>query len=454
MSMTLTPEQASAPARIELATVVAVNALQYTVDLLTEFTHRQLVDVPVASMYAHKAHAGGMFVMPEVGSQCYAFSCGDGTSFVLGFVVGPGTDPSPNADQATGPGVSFAGKRAPLEPGDTFLGTRDRNHVILRRGGLLEIGATPLAQRVYIPIQNTIRDYFERYEAVSPLGEISWGHPTIALDAPASDATGDTPVLVTYSVKYRAQEDITEGKYTVEVRLGDLSSATLDPELDGEHMFANSALLDETKTTPEDAAGTVSITVYSHMSKKVTYAFQLSREGDCVMKVGGYLHVESDKDAYLRVRKTLTVAFGAAADFLKLTEGGDVKVSAQEVAIHAATGARLRSPLARVDAMGGVITLENASVLTLAASQIVMSAGAAPGSPLPVIRDNGLLNNLATHTHTMTIYLTAPQCAAIVACGAAVAIAPTATVPIPATTLPAASLKTAASAKSAGTTST
>jgi hypothetical protein len=69
---------------------------------------------------------------------------------------------------------SFRCGRQSYNPGDIVIRTRDENFIIVRRGGVVQIGATPTAQRMYIPIQNIIRDFCENYELNTFGGELIW----------------------------------------------------------------------------------------------------------------------------------------------------------------------------------------------------------------------------------------------------------------------------------------
>jgi hypothetical protein len=71
--------------------------------------------------------------------------------------------------------ASFAGGRPRANMGDIWLRTRDENFVILHRGGVLQLGASPLAQRIYIPLNNVIHDVSGNYAHYNTGGAISWG---------------------------------------------------------------------------------------------------------------------------------------------------------------------------------------------------------------------------------------------------------------------------------------
>jgi hypothetical protein len=76
---------------------------------------------------------------------------------------------------ATSSGASFAGGRPKAKPGDIWLRTRDDNFVILHRGGVLQIGATELAQRIYIPLKHHIMDVSQNYIHHNAGGSSFWG---------------------------------------------------------------------------------------------------------------------------------------------------------------------------------------------------------------------------------------------------------------------------------------
>ena len=202
-----------------------------------------------------------------------------------------------------------------------------------------------------------IRDYFQRYHAISPLGEIEWGHATlVAGESPSSGAGSlpnsdyfledgkenklsfieNTPVLVKYNIKDLCQEDVTKGKYSVELRVGRLTTETLDPEEDIEHVFAQELYKVGSKraekpvrpdlAAPEDESssskmgirseekGILSCTIYCHdegaNKDKVTYAFQLNRDGDNFIFSRGHTHVEIAETVYANVHKGVRIEYG------------------------------------------------------------------------------------------------------------------------------------------------
>lgn len=358
---------ADGPPKITLAKVTNVNVKEWTVDVQTVFTMQTMVDIPFMVPYCNRDHAGGINFIPEVDSLCYICSCADRTSFILGFVLTPVTQAANEADEDEGTideshqdlGPSYRGFRDPLEAGDIMLSTVDENQIVLRRGGIVQIGATGLSQRVYLPVENVIRDYFQRYQAFSPVGEIEWGHAVLSAGESPAQGTGsipssnyfldegqknalktaeETPCIVRYSIKDLAQEDVSKGKYTVELRVGRLTDETLDTEVDAEHIFANADLMQSKGGPPEEGItveekGVISITVYNHddgdNNGKVTYAFQLNRDGDNFVFSKGSIRHEVEKDVYASVHGSARLDWGdgakdasgdSYAEFLKSNE--------------------------------------------------------------------------------------------------------------------------------------
>lgn len=167
--------------------IVNINVVKWTVDVVTQFDRKSYFGVQVSSPYMHHSRGEGLFVMPEVGATCMLCIPGDSSPpFVLAFVMahelvndsapdaplGTNTHPVPS-NNATD--ASFAGGRPRAKPGDIMLRTRDGNFITLHRGGVLSIGATELAQRIYIPLGNLVMDVSQNYAHHNAGGSITWG---------------------------------------------------------------------------------------------------------------------------------------------------------------------------------------------------------------------------------------------------------------------------------------
>jgi hypothetical protein len=171
--------------------IIDANVANWTVDVYSKMTDRVWTDIPVGAPYLHHFTGEGMYVVPEVGAACQVCIPGDNTTpFVLCFVAPPllgskGVEADEdNVDPETGEVTgqrpyggyaSFGAQRPPGKPGDICFRGRDGNFVTLHRGGVLQLGANELSQRIFIPLRNLMMDISGRYEHHSTGGSINWG---------------------------------------------------------------------------------------------------------------------------------------------------------------------------------------------------------------------------------------------------------------------------------------
>lgn len=152
------------PARIQRCLVTNVNTKDFTVDVRQEFQpYAAMFDIPFSTPYCNQNQGEGINFMPEVGATCWVCQPSEEgrEGFVLAFTM---------VDED----ASYRGGRELLNPGDIHLSTRDGNFVSVRRGGVVQIGATAVCQRVFIPIKNTIQDFAENYYLQTPGGDLTW----------------------------------------------------------------------------------------------------------------------------------------------------------------------------------------------------------------------------------------------------------------------------------------
>lgn len=179
-------------AQVESARVVNVNIEDWTVDCVGGMG-TTWSDLQVMSPYFHYMNGEGIYAQPEVGSMCWVCKPSSGrfaTPFVLGFQ-------SINDQDNDG----FRGGRQTLNPGDVMLRTRDENFVILRRGGVLQMGATPTCQTMYIPLQNVLKQFCESYQLSTFGGDMLW--TTVRDD---QTTTGDALTTLYFNVKEKAND--------------------------------------------------------------------------------------------------------------------------------------------------------------------------------------------------------------------------------------------------------
>lgn len=203
-------------ARIETGMIINVNPVNKTVDWTAQYTGRLVVGLQVSSPYLHYYNGEGQTSMPDLGALCAVCWPSDGEApFVMCFLMPPEpmiTAPSgapQTADQPTMGG--YNGGRPLLNPGDMYFQGRDDNFLVLRRGGVLQIGSTEICQRLFIPLNNLVRDVCENWELNTIGGSMTWKasmvdagadnqHQAVEFDLIAHEAAQDKMASVRVSV--------------------------------------------------------------------------------------------------------------------------------------------------------------------------------------------------------------------------------------------------------------
>lgn len=238
--------------RTETGIVANVNVRNLTVDWVSQYTGKQIPDVQVLTPYLHFNNGEGFTCVPEVGAICVlCWPSDEDPPFVLGFLSAPElegadfskfleeklTDPGVESEedipqgnttasggttsQSTNPSdASFRAGRPILNPGDMLWQGRDENFVVLRRGGVLQLGSTNICQRAYIPILNFIRDFCENYELNTAAGSLAW-----TVKRQENDTSGNAPTEFELIAREYAQDK----KASIKVLLGSLEEATKPP---------------------------------------------------------------------------------------------------------------------------------------------------------------------------------------------------------------------------------
>lgn len=194
---------------IEEVTITNVNKRNYTCSVVTRHSSKNFDDIQLGMPYFNNANGEGIYVMPEVGAIAQLCRGSDTTPpFIMCFIAAPTVLQSDTSaplrstpDGGSTTDISYRGGRLDIQPGDIAMTTRDENFLILRRGGILQIGATDIAQRMYIPIGNFIRDVCENYSMDTLGGNIKW-----AVERSESSPSGDAPVSYVFNVGEHAQD--------------------------------------------------------------------------------------------------------------------------------------------------------------------------------------------------------------------------------------------------------
>lgn len=296
---------------IEEATVVDVNMRNYTVAVVTRHTAKRFDDIQVGMPYFHNTNGEGIYVIPEVGAVCQLCRGSDTTPpFIMGFISIPtateSEDGAPSRSTTEGGStsdVSFRGKRLEMIPGDIALTTRDENFILLRRGGILQIGATDIAQRFYLPINNFIRDVCENYAMDSLGGNIKW-----QIERQENDPSGNAPVSYVFNIGEYAQDR----KASVSVRHFPAGGPTDDSKAAWEVVVAKNGIDRDTGEFSEEKYsmsialdGTKMEMVGADYTVTTTGSYSLDADGNIALKAGGTAKLEGGSEARVKAAQVV-----------------------------------------------------------------------------------------------------------------------------------------------------
>ncbi len=384
------PNDSDNGAKIVLCTVIGVDYVNYTVDLSTENSSRDAIpDVPYASSFLSRDGYGLSF-NPHVGDQCYLLEARDGTRCVLAFVTAPSTKDGKS---------TYSGKRKPGNSGDFVINTVDGNFLRILRGGLVELGASSMCKRTYVPILNLVRDTFVAYHAMSPLGEILWEH-TSTEENPESGS-----VVASYRLKRRIGDTVSDGAlYRVEVSAGDLTAPGLAALGRQQHAFAVESGISGAK----EHSGVFSITVASSDGVRSAFSFQVADDG-------AFSFTSTDV-AYIDVRKLhVKTGEGFEVVFPNGSISGD-EDGAVSILVGNGSAAMQLSATGELAVQATSLTINvSGMLLTIGPSGVVLTAP--PGTPLDlgmlglgiqdggtaILNINGLLEKVLNHGHKIIV---------------------------------------------------
>lgn len=297
----------------ETGVVASVNAQNMTLDWVSQHTGKQVAGVQMMTPYVHYNNGEGFCCLPEPGAICVlCWPSDDESPFVMGFLTAPeaapaeagSTDasvPPPAVKTSTSTGTteqartdaSYRANRPVLNPGDILLQGRDENFLVLRRGGVLQIGSTNICQRAYIPIGNYIRDFCENYELNTAAGSMSWVvHPSET--TPQANAPTEFSLI--------AREFAQDKMASIRVSVGSLLKEPVLPS--GAEAFLEVAIAPD-NIDPRDGTVTSPLYVLRIGKDGTTETIQADRK----IQINGTdnLDVEGAQTIYVKEDRTLTV---------------------------------------------------------------------------------------------------------------------------------------------------
>lgn len=309
---------------VETVRIVNVNIDEWSVDAVSEYGNKRFFDVQMMTPYFHYANGEGIYVMPEVGAMAWLCkgSAGEHAEFfILGYK-------SPHDEVSDG----YRDGRQALNPGDIMMATRDENFIILRRGGVIQIGATPICQTVYVPINNVIRHFCEKFEVNAFGGELLW-------ETWRREESSNEDVFTTFYLNAKEQAD--DPAHVAKLSIGshgdgdprrlqlmmfpdgkEGSELVLDLQVDNEGSVAWSSRMNYTIVAAKNfsvATEEENITFDSGKDLTAVSKEKMNLEGgkDVAVAAGGKMDVTSAKGLTLD-GQTIKVGSGAAAEKMVL----------------------------------------------------------------------------------------------------------------------------------------
>lgn len=317
------------PTWCETGVVTNVNVRNLTIDWVSQYTSKHIQDIQIMAPYLHFSNGEGFTVVPEVGAICVlCFPSDDDSPFVMGFLSAPenasatqvadltksakqadvndATDlPQAKTTQSSGStnkkdsDASYRCKRPILNPGDMLWEGRDGNWVVLRRGGVLQIGSTKICQRAYIPLRNYIRDFCENYELNSAAGQLEW-----ITHRKSKDPSGNAATEFTLLTREYAQDK----KASIKVSVGGLDeSATKVKNVPGGTKTYYNIVIQPQNIDP-DKGEVTGKAKYELRIDKAGNSYTL-QAGDCSTTIEGdhTFVVEGDQDVTVKGDRTVDV---------------------------------------------------------------------------------------------------------------------------------------------------
>jgi hypothetical protein len=314
------------PAEVVQGRVVGVNLVKWTVDVVAQFDRKKYFQVQVASPYQNPNNGEGLYVVPEIGSTCMVCIPSDSTApFVMAFLMPVQTvnDSSPDAPSGTSPhgsqplhptDASFAGNRPRVKAGDIVLRTRDNNFVILHRGGVLQIGATELSQRLFIPLRNLMTDISENYEHHNSNGSIVWG-------------LQDGPSLDQYPSQYLQTFRVfaTDQYADIRVAVGKVYNPIPEPDpallvaagvAEGDDGQGSNPIVYEVTVSPKGFVAQNGDMASSSTGDTSVLKFVFDRKGNTVLRTEGNFFVRVKKKLNIEVTEAITLKTDDTINFV------------------------------------------------------------------------------------------------------------------------------------------
>lgn len=222
-------ETGMGPSVVVCARVTSVDTRRRVVSLSTIQTGQEFHDIQLMSPYQHY-RGEGMRWFPDIDAVCMVQIPSDGTPpYVQGFLdipamvtpqemeAGSGAEEQPVSEEEGQ--MSYASASPPTLPGEMLITLRDGNFLNLRRGGIVELGATALCQRIFSPLRNLMQDYAENYELLTVAGTLAMRTDRAEDSADGESGTRFQLLMNEKASDARASVSLEVGRVTDDMRL-------------------------------------------------------------------------------------------------------------------------------------------------------------------------------------------------------------------------------------------
>jgi hypothetical protein len=310
---------------------------------LSSYDQKYYFGVQVGALYLHSYNGEGFYTMPEVGALCDLVLPSDSSPPYIGWFLAPstirtdvGTPDAPDGTNQHGQpqnnatDVTFSAGRPRAKPGDMVWRGRDDNFVIMHRGGILQLGATPVCQRIYMPIGNLISDFSGRYQHQNPGGSISWG-----LQEGPSIVHSPTQYMHTFRVF--ADDQFAD----VRVAVGKVYAPTQEPDGDKGETVAleqlgigtreEDPIIMEVSVAKNGFVGESGAVASPAVRNTNVFRFFFDRVGGTFLRAQGNVLISAKKKMTIKVEEDLTIE---AKKGLKMSAAGDVNLGGKTVSIQ------------------------------------------------------------------------------------------------------------------------
>lgn len=281
--------------RIEVGRILDVDIENYAVSVRSEHSEQPVHWIPLVSPFSEQTTGAGMKYQPAVGETVLILTTSDGYRCVLGFIP----------MQENG---SLSGGLPPMNSGDFFTINRNGSFIKMHAGGVLEIGATPIASTVYIPIRNLVHTIGENIILDSLAGSLEF---SVGREDDSAQSSSPTNMEIKIKEFSNDTNEITRIKAGNGIAFG----ITIKDSGNGENIKASFELTKE---------GDLKISLTKDMVVNIKGKYNLTVTGDVNIDSKGSLNITSIGNSKLQTGP------------LNITSSGNIDITSVNTTINSA----------------------------------------------------------------------------------------------------------------------